>query len=214
MNICVIDDHLLFAQSLQNLLASAGAGYNVRIYHVADSFLRDDFSHWAPDIIISDVLMPGIKGLQLVDLIKKMGLKAKIILLSSLTDPLIVKEAMGKGVSAYINKNASKEELLDAIHHVLHNNEPYISSQLKEKIMAAYLYDSTSIHDPGLSPREKEILQKICAGFTPKEIAYDMQLSINTIQQYIKAITKKVGVNRTVDLVLYAIRKGLYAPPG
>ncbi|WP_153797625.1 response regulator transcription factor [Foetidibacter luteolus] len=207
INICIVDDHLLMAQSLKRLLASLDIACSIKLYQSAEEFLAGDYTNWKPDVILSDILLPGITGMELIDKSKHTG--AKFILLTSVTDLNLIKEALAKGVSGYLTKDIPEEELAEAIQQALRGVQ-YINRSLKDRIVEQIFTAETANFN--LSPRENQILQLICAGQTPKEIAGDMGLSIYTIQQYIKNIMRKFKVNRTTEMVVLAIKHGLYNP--
>ena len=117
MNICIIDDHFLLAQSLKSILDPFGKNHNIKLYRSAEEFLDDDFYGWKPDVILSDLLLPGMGGMELIEAAKPIG--AKFILLTSVTDAVIVREALKKGVSGFLTKDISEEELKEAIDQCL-----------------------------------------------------------------------------------------------
>jgi len=207
MNICIIDDHFLLAQSLKSMLDPLGKNHNIRLYRSAEDFLEDDFSIWRPDVILSDLLLPGISGMELIEVAN--SIDSKLILLTSVTDASIVREALKKGVSGFLTKDISEEELKEALNQCVAGSR-YINSSLKDKIVDELFSDNQS--GINLSPRENEMLQLICEGLTPKEIAVKLNLSIYTIQQYNKNMMRKFKVNRTTEMVLLAIKNGFYNP--
>jgi len=208
MNIAVVDDHLLFAQLLRNSLSRSFKGSVIKSFSDPAVFLATDFDEWLPDVIICDLIMPGIDGMEVVRKIRSLlDGHVKIIIMSGVTDIVTVRSALVKGVNGYVAKDADLEELLMAINVVTEGGQ-YISSKLKEHILGYMLNGEPDVFS--LSPKEKEVLQLFCAGKIPKEIALDMNLSIHTINQYNKNIMKKFKVNRTTDMILLAIQRGLY----
>lgn len=207
MNICIIDDHFLLAQSLKSILDPFGKLHDIRLYRTAEDFLEDNFNSWKPDIILSDLLLPGISGMELIEAAKPTG--AKFILLTSVTDAATVREALKKGVNGFLTKDISEEELKEALDQCLMGAR-YINSSLKDKLVDELFSDNQP--SVNLSPRENEMLKLICEGHTPKEIAGKLNLSIYTIQQYNKNMMRKFKVNRTTEMVLLAIKYGLYNP--
>jgi len=211
MKIALLDDHGLFAESIKNLVEHANSSHVVSIYNSAKDFL-DSTIKSIPDILISDILMKGMSGLELLAEVKKtFGENCKVILLSSITDIYTIKDAFKKGADAYVSKDAKKEELFEAIEKVSEGGQ-YINSSLKDRLFKHMFVEEEIIFH--LTTREKEVLNRICKGSTPKEISADMKLSIHTVQQYIANIMQKFKVNRTTELVVFAIQKGLYNPEG
>ena len=208
MKICIIDDHLLFAQSLRSVLDPLGKLHEIRLYKTGEAFIADDFTQWRPDIVLTDLLLPGISGLELLE--KTRRRKFKFNVRTAVSDAATVKEALKKGVHGYLTKDISEEELKEALAECAEGKR-YINRALKDKIVEDIFADNQP--DFHLSPREKELLELICSGLTPKEISAKLSLSIYTVHQYNKNLMRKLKVNRTTDMVLLAIRQGLFVPP-
>jgi len=211
MNIAIVDDHLLFAQLLKNNLLRSFKGSVIKTYSEPAVFLSTDFGEWLPEIVICDLIMPGMDGMEVVRKVRSLfGGKCKLIIMSGVTEIVTVRAALVKGANGYVAKDADLEELLIAIN-VVKDGGQYISAKLKENILGYMITGEPDVFS--LSPKEKEVLQKFCSGMIPKEIAEDMNLSIHTINQYNKNIMKKFKVNRTTDMILLAIQKGLCTTP-
>jgi DNA-binding NarL/FixJ family response regulator len=210
MKIAIVEDHLILSQSLKQNIEHAIAKAEVRLFTNAASFLESDFGQWRPEIVLLDVMLPDMDGLQVLEKgILLLEGKCKFLMVSSVTDAYTINKAMKKGAKGYVAKGAPLHELIDAIQ-VIKDGRQYVSQALKDDLLNFMFSDDPAIVE--LSPREADVLQRICAGRTPKEIAYDMKLSIHTIQQFIKNILRKFGLNRTADLIVFAIQRGLYKP--
>jgi len=153
--------------------------------------------------------MPEMSGLDLLTYFKKQQKKVKIIMLSSITEVQAIRHTMRIGASGFLAKDTSGDELADALLTV-YNGEPYIGESLRKSLIKNSFAEEQFVF--ALSPREKEVLELVCSGKTIKESAYEMQLSVNTVQTYYKAIMKKFNLNRTADLIVFAIQNGLYNP--
>ncbi|MCZ4244106.1 response regulator transcription factor [Pedobacter punctiformis] len=211
MKISIIDDHKLLSELLKRSLMEFDFIKTVNLYHEPDKL----FAHLdklETDLLITDILMPEINGTELIERCRKIKNKSqlKILVLSTVIDPHVIKEALKSGANGYLCKNASIEELIRAIKFI-HNEEKrsYIGESLKDILVQSQLFETIEFN---LSPREKELLQYICKGQTVKEIAPELGLSINTIQSYLKQLMRKMEVNRTPDLILKAIKYGLFHP--
>lgn len=211
MNIALIDDHRMLTDSIKNVLSLDPAIKEIRTFSTAELFLSDYNSFWQPDIIITDLLMPGITGMDLLEKLAKPGKepKVKIIVLSSITDVQTIKQAIRAGAAGYLSKDTSIEELTEAIHAVS-NGEQYIANKLKNSLINTVFAEEQVVYH--LSPREKDVLVLMCSGHTVKEAAFKLNLSVHTVQSYHKNIMKKFKVNRTADLIVFAMQKGLYNP--
>ena len=116
---------------------------------------------------------------------------------------------MRQGVTGYVAKDASVNEIITGVRSVIEGIQ-YVSKDLNRGLLEQIFDEEpNSIH---LTPKEKEVLQKFCYGSIPKEIAEQMNISIHTVNQYSKILKKKFKVNRTTDMVLYAIQKGICEP--
>lgn len=211
MNICIIDDHILIRQALKNLLTELDPkAYSTRIYKSAEDFLAENFAHWQPDLIIVDLGLPGMNGLEMITQSRKRLPLAKYLVLSAIVDLSLVQDLLRKGeLNGYLTKDASEEELLEAIQAVMSGTH-YVNRSLKDKLLEHLLSDEPVMFH--LSPMEKEVLNRLCGGSTPKEISAQMSISIHTVQRYIKNLLLKFKTNRTTQLVLLAIQKGFYNP--
>jgi DNA-binding NarL/FixJ family response regulator len=206
ISIAIIDDHQLLVESLSNLLSKYDFVKEVKTYTGVKDFLANGAE---PDIIISDILMPEISGIELLTHLKKQHKKSKVIMLSSITEVQTIRHAMRTGANGFLSKDTSADELADAILTVYHG-EPYIGESLRSSLIRNTFVEDRFVYT--LSPREKEVLKLVCSGKTIKESAYEMNLSVNTVQTYYKAIMKKFNLNRTADLIVFAIQNGLYNP--
>lgn len=210
MNIVIIDDHQIVADALKVVLQTNAAIKEIRTFLTAKAFL-DSIGNWLPDIVIADLSLPGMTGMELIETIQKKPLPhhPRVVILSSTTDVQTIKQAIRLGASGYLSKGVSVAELQEAID-AIHNGEQYISKSLRNSLINSVFVDEQVVLH--LSPREKEVLALICSGHTIKEAASVLKLSTHTIQGYHKNIMKKFKVSRTADLIVFAIQKGLYNP--
>jgi len=167
-----------------------------------------------PDIIIADISMPDINGIQLIEKIKALKLSAKIIVLSMYATQDYICNALKVGANAYLTKQTTtKNELLEAISAVL-NNEEYFSSNIA-KIMIRNYSDqarkngSPDIKTISLTCREKEILKLYAGGYSNQEIAGMLAISTRTVDAHKNNIMQKFSFKSTVEMVKYAIRNNL-----
>ena len=210
MKITIIDDHKLFSESLKNLLLSQDATHEVDFYFNAELFL-DNLPLELPDIIITDIVMPGkFNGLQLIEKCRELfSDKIKYIILSSVYDVQTIKKAIRLGAKAFLSKNILIEELNEAILMV-NSVGHYVSKDLRDSIINTVFTEEQVIYH--LSPREKEVMHYVCSGMTIKEIAFKLKLSKHTVQYYHNCVLSKLQLNRTSDLIVFAIKNGLYTP--
>ena len=155
ITVTLIDDHLLLSESLGKLLRRYEFIKDIQTFKSPEEFLAAK-SATEPDIIISDILMPGMSGIDLLTHYKKINKKLKIILLSSIIEVQTIRHAMRNGASGYLAKDTSPDELADAILTVYHG-EPYIGESLRKSLIRNSFTEEQFVYN--LSPREKEVLK-------------------------------------------------------
>lgn len=206
MNIALIDDHVMFSKSLAQVLAQYDFIEEVRTYKSAKEYQLLS-SLVEPDVLIIDIIMPGVNGIELLAQFKAQNKKIKIILLSGIKEVQTIRHAMRMGADGYMSKESPPQELVEAIQAV-YNGESVIDKSLHKAIVKSTFTEEQMVYH--LSPREKDVLAGICSGKTIKEIAREKKLSVHTVQSYHKNIMKKFKMTRTSDLIIYAIQNGLY----
>jgi len=212
MNISLIDDHQLITDSLRSLLSQDDRFQIVKTYKNATEFL--DALHQReslPDVLISDLVMPDINGLKLIDLLRCRYKQSemKIIILSSIADVQTIRQCIRSGAQGFLSKDISLDELTKAILEV-YGGAQYIGENLRTSLVKSVFIEEQVVYH--LSPREKEVLQHVCSGQTIKEIAFNLNLSQHTVQYYHRNVMSKLKVKRTHDLIVYAMQHGLYNP--
>jgi DNA-binding NarL/FixJ family response regulator len=207
MKIALIEDHLMFAETLRTSLLQYPEISAVSVFHSVKAFLKQKHRETLPDIILLDILLADINGLDAISVIRRRYHGAKIIILSTIGDMQTVRSAIRKGANGYVHKGAPMSELIEALETV-YQGQPYINEDIKKEILNNSIYDDEGSLD--LSPKQEEVLKYLCEGKTVKEIAYEMDISVNTVQSYCKIILKKFKVNRTLDLVLLIMNNDLY----
>ena len=209
MIIALVDDHPILTESIKNLLLAMPGVAQVKTYNNPALFLEEK-RFLAPDIIILDLMMPDINGMKVIEICKSDSKdKVKIIVLSSITDVQTIKQAVRAGANGFLSKGSNIEELTEAILTV-NEGKQYIAANLRNSMLENMFVEEQVIYH--LSPREKDVLNKVCSGQTIKEIAYDLKLSIHTVQYYHRCVLAKLKVKRTSDLIVFAMQNGLYIP--
>ncbi len=166
------------------------------------------------DILLADINMPGMSGIELTTQIKKMGYKAKVILLSMLDHEKYVAQAFNAGANGYILKNVSSDELTFAIRHVCNRNERYICVELSLRMLEKLLHtpEVSTVDDLPeieISKREGEVLALIAEGYTNQEIADRLFTSKRTVEGHRQNLIDKTGARNTAALIRYAIINGI-----
>lgn len=204
------DDHALVRQGLRMLIESepdlqvvGEAGDGSETLRLA-GLLR-------PDILVVDVMMPGLSGLEVAGQARKRWPKMKVIVLSMHDSEAYVVEALQAGAAAYVLKKATSSDLIHAVRRVSEGGL-YLSPPLDERAIAAYVRNSHSARlDPyeSLTAREREVVQLAAEGLSNPQIAAKLSLSPRTAEMHRANLMKKLGLKTQTDLVRYAMKRGV-----
>ncbi len=161
-----------------------------------------------PDVVLMDIAMPLLNGLEATRQIKHDCPQVKVLILTMHENEEYIRQVLASGAMGYILKDAAAHELLDAIHAV-HRGEAVLSPAITRLVIENYLrwgdlqQDSTN----GLSPREREVLQLIAEGYSNKQIAEILSISIKTVQAHRMNLMAKLDLHDRADLIKYAIQR-------
>lgn len=205
IEIFLADDHGMMNAGLTALLQQEPDMEVCGIFTSAQQLL-DRMQFDTPDLVISDISMPDMNGLELAKIIREKHPRVRIILLTMHASAAWVKLAKETGVQGYLLKESGLQEMRDAIHTVM-NGEEYISSKAAVNLLKEE-QEGTRI-----TPRETEILQMLARGLTTKEIADAVFVSTTTIDTHRKNLLAKTGVANTAELIVWAMTEG-YLPAG
>lgn len=164
----------------------------------------------SPDIIVMDISMPELNGLKATQRIKKINSDIKIIILTRHKDTAYLQQLINAGVSGYVLKQSSSTELVQAIRAVSKGNS-YIDPALTDKVFGGYTRKSTPLRgelNAELTERESEVLRQIAWGYSNKEIAHSLDLSVKTIEAHKANAMKKMNFFSRIDIVRYAMLQG------
>lgn len=167
-----------------------------------------------PDVVVMDMAMPEMSGLHATMELIKQRPGTRILILSMYSDEQYVRNALDAGAKGYILKNAIENDLTRAVKAVAGGEQylaPELSSVLIKAIQSGSFDKSTDPYDR-LTQREKQVLQLIARGKSNKEIAAMLDLSVNTVAVHRANLMSALGVHKTAELVLFAVKKGLVMP--
>jgi DNA-binding NarL/FixJ family response regulator len=169
--------------------------------------LVDSARRLKPDIIISDVSMPVMSGLDALRQLKAEGSQARFIFLTMHTEAQLATEAMRAGASGYLLKAAAGEELFEAIRAAM-AGRVYLSPHIAGDVLRT-ISERANQGERELTSRQREVLQLIAQGKRMKEIAADLNISVRTVEDHKSQLLVALGVKSTVDLVKFAMKHGL-----
>ena len=204
MNILLVDDHAVVRSGLRNLLTTA---MDVRISEAANG--RDALSRLRqirPDLVLLDLSLPGIGGLELLRRILLEDKDLRVVVLSMHAEPLYVARAMELGARGYLSKNASAEELLTAVRRTIDGGR-YIENDIAQELALRAVAPANVLH--ALTERDLEIMRLLAEGLGLTEIAGALGVSYKTIANTCSQIKAKLGVTRTNDLIRLAMTLGV-----
>jgi two-component system response regulator NreC len=164
-----------------------------------------------PDVVVMDIGMPDLNGIEATRQILANNPKVKVIALSMHSAKRFVVEMLKAGSSGYLLKDCAFEELALAIHTVI-ANKVYVSPSINELMIKEYVHNLSKTefsHTSLLTPREREVLQLLAEGKTTKQIALSLNVSVKTIETYRKQIMHKLNLHSVAELTKYAIREGI-----
>jgi DNA-binding NarL/FixJ family response regulator len=205
ISVLLVDDHSLVRRGFRRMLEDEA---DIRV--VGEASDGEEAVKLArslkPQVIVMDCALPGINGLQATRKILQLLPETLVLMLSMHTEETWVRQAIDAGARGYVLKNAMDLELSSAIRRLV-KGETVLDEQLsKQQALKGE-------RNAGLTPREVEILQLICDGKSNKEIANQLELSANTIAVHRANIMDALGIHKTAELVVYAIRNGLVNVP-
>jgi DNA-binding NarL/FixJ family response regulator len=209
--ILLADDHQVLREALR-LLLEMQADFKV-IAETGDGLEAAGLAEkHKPDVLIVDMMMPGLSGLEVARRIKRVAPATKIIVLSMYDTESYVVEALQAGVAGYVLKKSSSQELVFAIRQALDGNL-YLSPSLNERAIQAYMQRSTDsrVEDPfeALTDREREVFQLAVEGLSNPQIAEKLTLSARTVEMHRGNLMKKLGLKSQTELVKYAVKRGV-----
>lgn len=208
--ILLADDHTLVLEGLQKILQD---DFDV-IDMVEDGrALVEAAQRLDPDVIVLDISMPMLNGIEAARQIKKLLPNSKLIFLTMHADPTYATEAFQAGASGYLLKRSAASELTQAIHAVL-RNQFYVTPIIAKDLLSPIVQTSQYSPPQGitLTTRQREVLQLVAEGQSTKEIATVLNISIKTVEFHKSHIMKQLDLHTTAELTKYAISHGLISP--
>lgn len=208
LRILLADDHVIVRQGLKALLEREG--FEV-VGEASDGHEALQMAETVrPDVVVLDLSMPLLNGLDAAQGILRANPRVRTILLTMHTEDHQVVKALQVGIRGYVVKTQAAEDLVQAIREVS-QGRVYLSPGISEVVVEGYLAKADLPPDP-LTPRERQVLQLVAEGKTTKEIAALLGLTVKTAESYRTRIMEKLEIHQTAGLVRYAIRRGLVQP--
>lgn len=208
--IMLADDHALIRHGIRNIISLAR--HLEVVEEVSDSdTLLDVLPRMEVDLLVLDISMPKINGIELTEIVKKRYPKLKILILTMHQNIRFLRRAIAAGADGYLVKTDTGQEILSAIDQI-RQGQTYISPSLKsefsEDMLESYRDASSSRAFKDLTRREKQVLSFVVAGMTSKQMARELNLSPRTVDHHRASLLRKFKLKNSVDLVNFAIKNG------
>jgi len=205
--VLLADDHEIVVEGLRRILESK---FDV-VAAVGDGrALLAEAEKLRPDVVVTDISMPTLNGLDAVRQLKNKGVKVKVVFLTMHADADLATEAFAAGADGYVIKSSAGRELLEAIDTVL-DGRVYLTPRIQQSVLEAFVKaggepEKASIE---LTKRQREVLQLVAEGLTMKEIASALDVSPRTVESHKYDLMQRLGVKTTAELIQYAIKRSI-----
>jgi len=203
IKVLIVEDDKVIRESLSDLLNETEGFICSGAYADCETALKklpDD----KPAIVLMDIDLPGISGIEGVTRIKDKYPKIEIVMLTIHEDPTWVFKALSAGASGYLDKSASEEKILESLREILDGGAP-MSYKIAKLVVSSFRKQTES----PLTDRESEVLESLCKGLSYKEIAYALFISVGTVRHHIKNIYYKLQVHSKSEAVAKALKERL-----
>ena len=213
IKVLVADDHLLVREGIVAMLNNVEDIKTVSVVSNGDEVIKEIKTHEV-DVVVMDVMMPGLNGIETAKLINDTNTGIKIILLSMEVNSELIAQGINAGASGYLAKDSPKSVLVDAIRKV-YQGELFFNYQITNTIFQDFYKQSklggkiVSKNKNVVSKRELEVLKLISLGKSNREVADELFISVRTVDAHRNHIMKKIQAKSTADLVKYAIKNNL-----
>lgn len=207
IRILLADDHVMFREGMRLLLERE---QDITVVAEADDGLSAVAlaMETMPDVVVLDLSMPEMKGTEAASIIHEKAPQIGIIILTMHNDRHYVLEALKLGVKSFIFKDWACQELITAVRSV-YNQTPYLSPRLSDIIISGLLNDQKVSRKQTLTQREEQAYRMLATGKNCKEIAYELNICIKTVETYRLKVMKKLNVSNIAQLVNHAVQEGI-----
>lgn len=208
IRVVIADDHTIVRKGIRALLDQTE---DIEVIGEAEDGRRavELSNNLKPDVLLMDIGMPQLNGIQALDKIQSLKIDTRVIMLSMYSDEITVHQALNKGAQGYLLKDSVAEDLLVAVR-AAKANKIFLSPKISDIVMASYLKsdlgDNAPVRFEQLTKREREVLQLIAEGHKNNDIAEILTVSVKTVEKHRTNLMRKLGVRDVVSLVCIAIK--------
>ena len=211
IRVLIVDDHEIVREGLRTVLAEQAdvevvgeAGDGERAVSLVRAL--------GPDVVLMDLVMPGMGGLEALAQIREAAPAAQVVVLTNFASDQTVRDAVANGAVGYLLKDVHKSELLQAIRNA-RQGRPSLHPEAQRHLMRRVVAPAVSHPADELTPRERTVLELIGRGCSNKRIAAELQLTEGTVKGYVSTVLAKLGVDDRTQAALYAVKHGLVKEP-
>ena len=206
--VLLADDHAIVAEGLASLLQ----GEFALVGTVANgSELLEAARRLRPDLIVTDLAMPGLSGLEALRQLKAEGIAARVVVLTMHANAHVAAEVLRAGASGFVVKHAAGQELIAALHAVLRGRR-YVNPDMADEVLAT-LAEPAAPGAGTLTPRQRDVVRLLAEGRTMKEVAATLGVSPRTVETHKYQSMEALRLKTTAELIRYALEHGLTTPP-
>jgi DNA-binding NarL/FixJ family response regulator len=212
IRVLLADDHTIVREGIRAIIQRLGSAMDVVGEAANGQDVLKQARQYPVDVFVLDLEMPRLDGIETTERLRQQLGPVKVVFLSMYDEKIMVERAIRAGVKGYILKESASEEIVRAIEEVYRGGY-YFSPKIAGYMAQDFLQARTSKEPPplttALSRRQMEILKRISQGLTEKEIAFQLNISPNTVHVHINNIMKKVDIHNKAGLIKYAIKLGI-----
>jgi DNA-binding NarL/FixJ family response regulator len=205
--VLLADDHAMFHEGLERLLSPT---YDIAGRVQDGRALVEKAAELEPDLIVADISMPGLNGIEAIREMKATGIDARVVLLTMHEDPDYAIEALNAGALGYCVKHSASSELMSALEEAL-NGRMYVTPRVAKEVFSglsnANNVPARSARQP--TPRQQEVLKLLAQGCSAKEVARRLGVSQRTVEHHKYNMMGQLGIKTTAGLIQYAVKQGL-----
>lgn len=205
--ILLADDHRIVAEGLRSLL---NAEFELLEVVEDGRALVEAAARLHPDVVVADITMPHLNGIEALARLKRQNPRIKIVILTMHAEVAYARRALEEGAMGYVLKHAAPAELVAAIRAAL-NGQTYLTPALAGGVLAALRRGPETAREPSanLTPRQREILQLLAEGRSAKEIAATLGISVRTVEFHKYQMMETLGIHTNAELIHFAIKNGI-----
>ena len=209
----VADDHKILIDGIEALL-NTEESIKLEGFSLTGKEVIDWYEPEKADILILDINMPEIDGIEVLKIFQKRQIDQKVIVLSGMSEPKLIQEVLALGANGFLEKSSASEHIIKAIRTV-NKGEKYYSDEIKDSLFELYVNDTkidtnikNTVSEP-LTERELEILKLITKELSSSEIAKKLSVSVKTVENHRRNLYKKLKVKNVVGLTMYAVKNNI-----